>query len=60
MMYGAGEDENPLPETVACMQHLVAEYVGHVTSEACMVRQCEILTTLVALQYITVGNFVDI
>ncbi|CAM9471288.1 unnamed protein product [Ectocarpus sp. 4 AP-2014] len=36
MMYGAGDDEHPLPETVACMQQLVAEYVSHVTSEACL------------------------
>ncbi|AAK14610.1 EsV-1-196 [Ectocarpus siliculosus virus 1] len=37
MMYGAGDDEHPLPETVDCMQQLVAEYVSHVTSEACLV-----------------------
>eukprot|EP00752_Nemacystus_decipiens_P004968 g4520.t1 len=35
MMYGFGDDEHPLPETVACMQQLVAEYVGYVTDEAC-------------------------
>lgn len=35
MMYGFGDDENPLPETVACMQQLVSEYVRHVTDEAC-------------------------
>ena len=38
MMYGAGDDENPLPETVDCMQQLVAQYVSYVTSEACLVR----------------------
>ncbi|CAM9386472.1 unnamed protein product [Ectocarpus fasciculatus] len=36
MMYGAGDDEHPLPETVGCMQELVAQYVSHVTSEACL------------------------
>ncbi|CAM9727090.1 unnamed protein product [Ectocarpus sp. 12 AP-2014] len=36
MMYGAGDDEHPLPETVDCMQQLVAEYVSHITSEACV------------------------
>ncbi|CAM9953261.1 unnamed protein product, partial [Pylaiella littoralis] len=35
MMYGFGDEEHPLPETVACMQQLVGEYIRHVTDEAC-------------------------
>eukprot|EP00904_Undaria_pinnatifida_P009291 jgi/Undpi1/5492/HiC_scaffold_2.g00771.m1 len=35
MMYGFGDDESPLPETAACMQQLVSEYVRHITDEAC-------------------------
>lgn len=35
MMYGFGEDEAPLPETVALMEQLVFGYIRDVTDEAC-------------------------
>ncbi|CAM9179446.1 unnamed protein product [Ascophyllum nodosum] len=37
MMYGYGDEEQPLPETVACMKELVSEYIRDVTDEACRV-----------------------
>ncbi|CAN0078551.1 unnamed protein product [Ectocarpus sp. 12 AP-2014] len=35
MMYGFGDEQHPLPETVAYMQEVVGEYVQYVTDKAC-------------------------